>query len=143
MTSPPRVAEWLLAHALATSERDAVIGDLCEEYACIVPMRGLMRARYWYRWQVARSLTPLLVRSWERASVRRASTAAIGAAFVATVPGSALIMIRSFVLQQVPLKTTADLSFGFGVALAFVLLASGGISLATAFRVLNTDSRQR
>ena len=74
----------------------------------------------WYCWQVARSLAPLFFRSWERASVTRASTAIVAAAVAATVPATALLTLRSFALSQVPLKTTAELSAVFAVTLLVV-----------------------
>ena len=111
MISPPRFASWLIAVSLPTADGDAITGDLLEEFReYIVPNRGLLVARWWYRWQVARSLAPLFFRSWQRASMRRASTAMVSAAAVATMPATALLMLRSFVLQQVPLKTTSELS---------------------------------
>ena len=33
MRRPPRVAEWLLARSLPGDDREAVLGDLCEEFA--------------------------------------------------------------------------------------------------------------
>ena len=144
MTAPPRVASWLLARAIATSDGDAIAGDLYEEFTgYIVPGRGLTRARWWYRWQVARSLTPLLFRSWERASLRHASVAAVSAGVLVTIPASLLMTLRAFVLQQVPLKATSDLSAGFSLALAVVVLLSGAVGLVAAIRILGTNSRQR
>jgi hypothetical protein len=141
MTGPPRLAEWLLASSLAASERDAVVGDLSEEFSTlIVHELGTCKARWWYRWQVARSLAPLFFRSWERASVARASVAIAAAAVAATVPAMLLVMLRTFVLQQVPLKTTADLSPAFGLALLIVGAASGAIGLACAVRVLRAGA---
>jgi hypothetical protein len=57
---PPRSAEFLLFVFLDPSDRDAVIGDLTEEYESeLVPRFGLARARAWYWVQVFRSLMPL------------------------------------------------------------------------------------
>jgi hypothetical protein len=95
MTAPPRIAEWLLASTLGASERDAVVGDLSEEFSTlIVRERGELVGRWWYRWQVARSLAPLFFRSWERASVARASIALTSAAAAASVPSVLLVMLR-------------------------------------------------
>lgn len=144
LIAPPRAAVWLLERALAPADRDALIGDLHEEYVIhVAPARGVRAARWWYRWQVARSLAPLLRRSWERASLGRAAWAVVGAALAATMPASALLMVRSFVLQQVPLKTTADLSVAFAAVLGLVVLAAGLSGLIAAMRVLTTDPRQR
>jgi hypothetical protein len=144
MTTPPRLAAWLLESTLAASEREAVIGDLLEEFArYVVPDRGLARARWWYRWQVARSLVPLFVRSWERVSLIRASGALVTGALVATVPATLLVMLRAFVLQQVPLKAAAELSAAFAAGLGSVVLLAGLFGFAVTIHVLNRDSRER
>ena len=144
MTGPPPVAAWLLEAALAASERDAVIGDLREEYCrYIVPSRGAAAARRWYWWQVARSVAPLWGRAWERASLSRAVTAIVTAALAAMVPALLLVLLRSFVLQQVPLKTTAELSPAFAFSLLGVFLLTGALGLAAALGVLNADTRNR
>lgn len=144
LTAPPRAAAWLLHHALAPSERDAVIGDLHEEFVCfVVPARGLRRGRWWYRWQVARSLAPLFFRSWERASLARATAAVAGAAAAALLPAWLLMLLRAFVLQQVPLKTTAEPSLAFALLLAAVVLSAGAFGLAAGIRLLAADPRDR
>ena len=144
MNAPPRFASWLLASALAASDRDAVLGDLCEEFnTYIVPSRGAVGARWWYCLQVIRSIAPLFFRSWERASVIRASVAVVGAGLMSTAPASGLLMLRAFVLQQVPLKTTAELSVQFAALLGAVVLSASVLSVAAAIRVLNADSRER
>jgi hypothetical protein len=144
MIAPPRLAAWLLERSLVGSERDAVIGDLCEEFVVyVLPAHGRWRARWWYRWQVARSLAPLFFRSWQRATLGRASAAVLSSAAVAVVPASLLVLLRTFVLQQVPLKTTAELSLSFGLALGAVTLVGGGLGLVLAVRLLNADTRQR
>jgi hypothetical protein len=144
MIAPPRMATWLLESTLATSDGDAVAGDLYEEFnAYIVPQRGLWLARWWYRWQVARSLAPLFWRSWERASIARASTAVISGAAAATLPAWLLVLLRGFVLQQVPLKTTSELSAGFAVLLVLVVSAAAAAGCATALQIVNAERRER
>jgi hypothetical protein len=144
MMAPPRLSAWLLHATLAASERDAVIGDLCEEFTRhVMPQRGVLRARWWYRWQVARSLVPLFLRSWETASTRRAAAAAVGAAVLGIAPAGALVLLRTFVLQQVPLKTTAEPSLAFAVALSAVVLLAGVCGVAAAMRVLAAEPRDR
>jgi putative ABC transport system permease protein len=54
---PPRIAEWLMRQSLARGDRDAVLGDLQEEFVDRRTREGAGRARRWYRRQVARSLT--------------------------------------------------------------------------------------
>ncbi len=53
---PPRVAEWLMRQSLTAVDRDAVIGDLHEEFCSRAGRGGAPRARRWYRRQVWRSL---------------------------------------------------------------------------------------
>ena len=94
--TPPRIASWLLEASLLSLDGEAIAGDLHEEFcAHIVPARGVFRARWWYRWQVARSLAPLYFRSWQRASLFRASVAIVGAGFTAVVPATLLVMLRT------------------------------------------------
>jgi hypothetical protein len=144
MSTPPPFAAWLLAAALPSRDRDFVLGDLAEEFATVIaPHHGRRRANWWYRRQVACSLAPLVCRAWERASLARASTAIAGAAVTASLPASMLILMRSFVLQQVPLKTTAEPSVSFLVLLAALVLVAAGAGVAAAIRILDTGARQR
>jgi hypothetical protein len=142
MTAPPRFAERLLACALALSERDALIGDLAEEFTTYVASeRGAFMARWWYRWQVARSLAPLFFRSWERATLSNAIAALGVAAVMATLPPTLLIMMRTFVLQQVPLKTTAEVSAAFAVVLLAVTTLATACGVAGAVGLLKRSPR--
>ena len=53
LVTPPRWAEWVLRMFLARQNRDAVSGDLLEEYRdSIVPERGRRPANIWYVGQV-------------------------------------------------------------------------------------------
>ena len=71
MTLPPRAVESLLAGLGAAADyRDAVLGDLTEEFAQRVRDDGLGSARAWYYREAARS-APHLLGSWLR-SVRGA-----------------------------------------------------------------------
>jgi hypothetical protein len=132
MTYPPRFASWVLAATLVP-DAEAIAGDLCED------MRH--RSRAWYTWQVARSLAPLFFRSWQRASVTRASAAMLVAGATAMVPTAALLSVRSFALSQVPLKTTPELSPLFAGTLAIVLAISMMLAFALGIRLLNSGSR--
>jgi hypothetical protein len=143
MSAPPRLALWILEAAVPTADGEAIAGDLGEEFAeHIVPARGAAFARWWYCWQVARSLAPLFLRSWQRASVTRATIAVVGAALAATGPAAALLALRTFVLQQVPLKTTTELSPLFIAALLVVVLATAGVGLTGAVRWLQVRQRR-
>jgi hypothetical protein len=53
LATPPRWAEWVLRMFLARQNREAVSGDLLEEYReVIVPERGRGPANIWYAGQV-------------------------------------------------------------------------------------------
>ena len=55
MTRPPRLAERLLAWSLVPEDREAAVGDLCEEFAARASRDGTSHARRWYWRQVRRS----------------------------------------------------------------------------------------
>ena len=142
--TPPRMASWLLEASLPTRDGEALAGDLHEEFCVyVVPARGLFRARWWYRWQVARSLAPLFFRSWQRASMVRASMAVFGAGLIAVVPATLLLMLRTFVLQQVPLKTTPELSVAFATVLLVVIVVAAACGVAVAVRLLASARHER
>jgi hypothetical protein len=142
MIAPPRFATWLLEATLPPSDADAVCGDLCEEFTLfVVPRCGTRAAYVWYCWQVVRSLGHIVLRSWQRATLARASAALISAALAATLPGTGLVLLRTFTLQQVPLKTTADTSLQFAATLAAVVIAGIWLGAAVAIRVLNGAPR--
>jgi hypothetical protein len=66
MIAPPRRIEALL-HALGVDApyRDAILGDLAEEFAIRVEEQSVDEARRWYRRQAART-APHLLRQWAR-----------------------------------------------------------------------------
>ena len=58
---PPRFARWLLRRALDGPVRSAIIGDLDEEFSCILVERfGLRAARRWYWRQTLLSIAACL-----------------------------------------------------------------------------------
>ncbi len=64
MTSPPRTIERLLSGLGAHPDfRNAVLGDLAEEFASRVETDGIRGATWWYRREAARAV-PHLLRSW-------------------------------------------------------------------------------
>jgi hypothetical protein len=143
MIAPPRLASWLLEVAIPTCDGQAIAGDLAEEFHDrMVPHRGRWFAHWWFCWQVARSLAPLFIRSWERASVVRASSAIVSGGLAATLPAAALLMLRTFVLQQVPLKTTAEPSAVFVAMWLIVVLVTAGFAAAFAVRILNPKTNR-
>jgi hypothetical protein len=64
--TPPRTAELLLEALGADAElRDAVVGDLAEEFAIRAAYDGVRPARRWY-WHEALRTAPHLLRAWAR-----------------------------------------------------------------------------
>jgi hypothetical protein len=64
MIAPPRTTERLLAGLGAKPAfRDALLGDLAEEFASRVETDGIERATRWYRREAVRAV-PHLLRSW-------------------------------------------------------------------------------
>ena len=58
--SPPKTARFLLL-LIPRRHRENLVGDLEEEFATIlVPSYGFTKARFWYWWQVAMSICPLV-----------------------------------------------------------------------------------
>jgi predicted permease len=75
---PPRWSEWLIAHTLPERDRDAVVGDLAEEFAeRAAGPSGRRAASRWYAGQLLRSVRPNLARRlrapqpWGRTADRR------------------------------------------------------------------------
>lgn len=64
MTTPPARIETLLSALAADAPyRDAILGDLAEEFTIRVEEQGTRQARRWYRRQALRS-APHLLRGW-------------------------------------------------------------------------------
>jgi predicted permease len=55
MTTPPRIAVWLVAIRLTPDEREFALGDLEEEFAAVCAARGPAAARRWYWRQAIRA----------------------------------------------------------------------------------------
>jgi hypothetical protein len=140
MTEPPRIATWLL-DATHLPDREAIAGDLRQEFIdAIVPACGARLAKLWYLGQVMRSMAPLFFRSWQRASLTRASTALVAAAAAAMIPAAALLSLRSFVLSQVPLKASPEVSAAFALILAAVTVVAVFVGITIGVRLLNARS---
>ena len=71
---PPRLAEWIVERSLPAdpAERDAILGDLAEEYAEQAVLAGGGRASAWYWRQTLTSIGPNLHRRLTRPRNRRA-----------------------------------------------------------------------
>ena len=116
--TPPRVALWLLTRSLHPDDREAVIGDVLEEFAARVSADP-RHARRWIWTQTRQSIWPNLVR---RASMRnaRSEPAAGGARAM-----NGFVTDLRFALRQMgrqPLTTVvALLSLTAGLALNLLL----------------------
>jgi hypothetical protein len=91
LIAPPRTAERLLeALGAQPGFRDAVLGDLAEEYAIHAAREGVGRARRWYYHEALRA-TPHLLRDWTRhLSVRDAGH--VAGAVLASYLGTLLLV---------------------------------------------------
>ena len=58
MTSPPRLARWIVAALVHEPVREFLLGDLDEQFAETMRDKGGRRARRWYWSQVLRSIPP-------------------------------------------------------------------------------------
>jgi hypothetical protein len=57
---PSRVALWLVGQFALPDRREAILGDLQEEFAVVATKAGITRARRWWWWQTARTLGHLI-----------------------------------------------------------------------------------
>ena len=104
---PPRVADAVLRLMLAPHDRDAVSGDLLEEYReCIYPACGHLRANLWYVGQVGRFLR----------SDNQLWTALLGAAFVVRTVIDWLVPTADFHARS---ATSTILSVGILLCVGF------------------------
>jgi len=57
---PPRFAECLMRRLVWAADRESLLDDLAEEYSERAAERGAKRAGWWYRFQAAKSVLPLM-----------------------------------------------------------------------------------
>lgn len=121
--APPGLARWLLEHFLVSHDRDAVLGDLCEEFE-IRARTSSRAARVWFWHQVVRSLTPALRRRWTMDALwqdlrfswrlaRHRPTVSLVAVASLTV-GMSLVtvvfsLLNAIVLRPLPVKSPTEL----------------------------------
>ena len=137
MIAPPRIATSLLEGLGLDQEfRDAVIGDLAEEFAIRLEYDGVATARRWYYREVIRT-APHLLRDWGRglrprevariAGVVAASyvtVAMIGGVIGAIAVGVSTALGVPFTLQRLPLTNPVVLPAA--VALGLLPSTLGG-----------------
>jgi putative ABC transport system permease protein len=88
LRKPPRIAHALLRLAYRGDAREAIAGDLEEEYQEVVEQRGPMHARLWYWRHALRSV--LERRTAERSSAKRTSRDA----FITSLSGDVRFGVR-------------------------------------------------
>ncbi len=92
MTAPPRTIERLLAGLGAKPDfRNAVLGDLAEEFASRVEADGIESATRWYRREAVRAV-PHLLRSWLRGA-RLGDIGHIAGVIATAYTGMAVILL--------------------------------------------------
>ena len=117
--TPPRVALWLLTRSLHPDDREAVIGDVLEEFAARVSADP-RHARRWIWTQTRQSIWPNLVR---RASMRnaRSEPAAGGARAMNGFVTDLRFALRQMGRRQPLTTVVALLSLTAGLALNLLL----------------------
>lgn len=129
MHPPPLFAERLLRWSLGPDDRDAVLGDMQEEYAAIAAARGSVTASRWYWWQTVLSVLPILLKrvrgdrvAWRATESKedRALRMQIRRAAILFLLVGGLLFASGFV--------TTDVMFPVG----FILIFLGGLILLTS-----------
>ncbi|MEZ5318238.1 MAG: ADOP family duplicated permease [Vicinamibacterales bacterium] len=115
-TRPPRLAETLLRWSLRREERDAVLGDLHEEFIERAARDGAGGARRWYRAQVRASLVPNVSRRTNGPG-RGGSAVPTGGSML-TASGQDLRFALRMIRRRPLLMIVAIGSLGLGIAMS-------------------------
>jgi hypothetical protein len=83
---PPRTALWLVDQFAAPDQREALLGDLQEEFAAVAAASGITSARRWFWRQTARTLVHLIAASICKSPARLGLSMAVGILLWWTVP---------------------------------------------------------
>jgi putative ABC transport system permease protein len=127
--TPPRLAERLLSLTVRSADREAMLGDLAEEYAAhVAPGRGSARAALWYWRQVARSVVPNMV-SRLRATHAQPDTEPEGDGSMMTIVQDLRYAVRTM-RRNAAFATLAIITLGLGIgATTIIYSAVDGIVL--------------
>jgi branched-subunit amino acid transport protein AzlD len=118
---PSRLAEWVLACAAQAEDREAVAGDLAEEYAIRLQDDSRVRAVCWYCSQLFRSVPWLL---W--APVRRSGLfSTLGIALAACIVQAAIEISAAQIIRKAAAPEAAgSLLIGLAVVLTSLFVVS-------------------
>ena len=128
---PPRFAAWLVTLSTVEPDRQAVLGDLFEEFAALEQQVGAKQARRWFWRQTLYSLLPGLSRRVRGAGVRASG---IPSSRASRLPGSTKDHLMTSVWQDMrfswrtlrrrPLVTiVALLSLVIGISMSAVVFS--------------------
>jgi hypothetical protein len=120
-----RLADWVLTCATPSEDREAVVGDLAEEYAIRLSEGSPARALWWYWNQVIRAVPWLLWIPLRRSGV----FGALAVAIVACIVQAGVELCAVFVIRNVAVQVN---SIGPQVGLSVVLLSLFMVSYAAA-----------
>jgi hypothetical protein len=131
---PPAFAEALVAAAAPSRDYETIVGDLCEEYGCIVSSSGRSAANRWYWAQALRSLPSLLSYS----ASERSSFQALGVALTAfgvlvtmlvAITAFDIVSQKLFGIGGIPRCVSLCINYGdalgFGAILAAIVRNDG------------------
>ncbi|HEX5070260.1 MAG TPA: ADOP family duplicated permease [Vicinamibacterales bacterium] len=112
MTRPPRLAAWLMSRSAPDVDRDAMLGDLAEEYTWRSARDGRRHASEWYWRQTRQSLMPNLKRRGQSSIVHTQERR------VMTAFGQDVRLACRALVRRPLYSTIAVLSLAIGVGLS-------------------------
>ncbi len=135
-STPPRTTELLLEALGAESGfREALVGDMAEEFASRVERDGAGAARRWYRREALRA-APHLLRDWTRRAhardVRYLTGVALSAYVLTAAIGWFVVLLAYGVISALGVTVTAPPSAGGNTWLLLLALMAGLVSAPTA-----------
>ena len=119
--SPARLDVWLLGHIVPEKDREAILGDLAEEYALRRTAESSIAVSCWYWGQVCRSV-PLF--AWQQVR-RRRWLATLGIALAVYVAAGLVEFVTTFALAGIAAPDTPAGQI-VSVIIGLTTLAIGG-----------------
>ncbi|HYE86897.1 MAG TPA: ADOP family duplicated permease [Vicinamibacterales bacterium] len=114
MNRPPIIAAWLLERLLDRDSREAVAGDLAEEFAELRASRGAAAAAWWYWRATIRSIVSCRLIGERRVERRRMDFDAGGGASLRDLIKPALRQFRDHPMYAFTTVATLALAIGVG-----------------------------